>query len=69
MDLLCTGADDIQDPEEKYIQVEIWDHKLIKQFRGRVDVPLKPVLDNGKVKDKYRYAHRMLSFTLEAEQR
>lgn len=34
--------------------MEIWDHKLFKQFRGRVDVPLKSVLDNGKVKDKYR---------------
>ncbi|CAL5224210.1 g6855 [Coccomyxa viridis] len=48
------GADDIQDPQEKYIQVEVWDHKFIKHFRGRVDIPLKSVLDNGKVKDKYR---------------
>ena len=58
MVVLCTGADDITDPEEKYIQVEVWDHKLIKHFRGRVDVPLKQVLDNGRVKDKFRLVSR-----------
>lgn len=55
----CAGADDIQDPQEKYIQVEVWDHKFIKHFRGRVDIPLKSVLDNGKVKDKYRSVHKV----------
>ena len=50
------GADDISDPEQKFVQIEVWDHKLVKQFRGRVDVPLKQVLDNQRVKDSYRSA-------------
>jgi hypothetical protein len=50
----CTGADDISDPEEKFVQVEVWDHKLVKHFQGRVDVPLKQVMDNHRIKDKYR---------------
>ena len=58
--IACAGADDIQDPQEKYIQVEVWDHKFIKHFRGRVDIPLKSVLDNGKVKDRYRFVSRTM---------
>ena len=50
------GADDISDPEQKFVQIEVWDHKLVKQFRGRVDVPLKQVLDNQRVKDSFRSA-------------
>ncbi|CAK0785413.1 hypothetical protein CVIRNUC_008622 [Coccomyxa viridis] len=52
------GADDISDAEEKYVRVEVWDYKLVKKFRGRVDVPLKRVLDkqnfNERVTDKFR---------------
>ena len=40
------------------MRVEVWDYKLVKQFRGRVDVPLKRVLDkqsfNERVTDKFR---------------
>ena len=40
------------------MRVEVWDHKLVKHFRGRVDVPLKRVLDrqnfNERVTDKFR---------------
>lgn len=42
------------------MQVEVWDHKLIKHFRGRVDIPLKQILDNGRVKDNYRSAAHCL---------
>ena len=52
------GADDISDAEEKYVRVEVWDHKLVQHFRGRVDVPLKRVLDrqnfNERVTDNFR---------------
>lgn len=34
----------------------MWDHKLVKHFRGRVDVPLKQVLDNRRVRETYRSA-------------
>ncbi len=55
---VCAGADDISDAEEKYVRVEVWDYKLVKKFRGRVDVPLKRVLDkqnfNERVTDKFR---------------
>ena len=33
---------------KRFVQIEVWDHKLVKQFRGRVDVPLKQVLDNQR---------------------
>ena len=40
------------------MRVEVWDYKLVKKFRGRVDVPLKRVLDkqnfNERVTDKFR---------------
>ena len=52
----CAGADDTSDPEQTFVQIEVWDRKLVKHFRGRVDVPLKQVLDNQRVKENYRSA-------------
>jgi len=49
-----TGADEIQEAERKSITVEVWDYKLVNHFRGVAQVPLKDVLDNGRVRDTFR---------------
>ncbi len=53
---LLAGADEIQEPDRKNIEVEVWDYKLINHFRGVAQVSLKDVLDNKRVRDTFRCA-------------
>jgi hypothetical protein len=54
MGVAFSGADEIRDPEHKSVSMELWDTKLIKAFRGSAEVPLKDVLDSGRIRDTYK---------------
>ena len=50
-----TGADEIKDAESQTVDIEIWDYKASKSFRGEAQINLKDILDRGRMRETCRW--------------
>jgi hypothetical protein len=52
----AAGADQIQEAGQQTVDIEVWDFKGLKHFRGEAQVNLGDVIDRGRVTDSFRCA-------------
>ena len=61
LDARGAGVDEIQEADKQTIDVEVWDFKAAKSFRGEAQVNLKDILDHGQIKETFKFALPMLA--------
>ena len=44
-----------RDPDAQSVDIEVWDYKAAKSFRGEAQINLKDILDRGRMRETCRW--------------